>query len=78
MDTRAFPCNMIVTDGRNVCVVKDTCEGCKYDKDFCAIHDMLGALHMFENWEKWDMPTFRERLKEGRKCKQIKEQEAET
>ena len=64
MDTRTFPCNMIVTDGRNVCVVKDTCEGCKYDKDFCAIYDMLGALHMFENWEKWDMPTFRERLKE--------------
>lgn len=63
LDTTSFPCNMIVTDGRNVCVVKDTCEGCKYDSDYCAIFDMLGACHLFESWEKWDFPTFRERLK---------------
>lgn len=63
MNTKAFPCNMIVTDDRNVCVVKDTCEGCKYDSDRCAIKDMLDALHMLEKWERWDIPTFRERLK---------------
>lgn len=63
LDTTSFPCNMIVTDGRGVCVVKDTCEGCKYDSNRCAIYDMLEASHLFESWEKWDMPTFRERLK---------------
>ena len=63
LDTKDFPCNMIVTDGRNVCVVKDTCEGCKFDSDYCAIHDMLEACHLFESWEKMDLPTFRERLK---------------
>ena len=64
LDTTSFPCNMIVTDGRNVCAVKDTCEGCKYDSDHCAIYDMFESCYVFENWKNMDLPTFRERLKE--------------
>lgn len=63
----AFPCNMIVTDTLNrVAIVKDTCEGCKYDKEHCALYDLYESAGLFKDWENWNVPTFRERLKDAK------------
>ena len=64
MKTKAFPCNMIVTDGRNVCVVKDTCEGCRTNPKECALYDLYESAGLIKDWEEWFIvPTFRERQK---------------
>ena len=55
-------CNRIMVDGERVCIVKDTCEGCKMNSEYCAINDMLEDLGLIDSWAKWDMPNFRERM----------------
>lgn len=54
-------CNRIITQGRDVCIVKDTCAGCAMDPGRCAITDMLEQNGTLESWRKWDFPNFRER-----------------
>jgi hypothetical protein len=54
-------CNRIIYRGRDVCIVKDTCDGCDMDPQRCAINDMLSWDGTLESWETWDLPDFRER-----------------
>ena len=55
-------CNRIQIDDQNrLCIVKDSCMGCKIDAQHCAINDMLGDIGILASWEKWDMPNFRDR-----------------
>ena len=60
-----FPCYRIkVTEDGKVCVVKDTCEGCAFDSEHCAINDMLDNLGILKNWETvYKEANFRERIK---------------
>ena len=37
-------CNRIMVDGRKLCIVKDSCLGCKINSKYCAINDMLEDL----------------------------------
>lgn len=60
-------CNRImIKDGNKLCIVKDSCMGCKIDADKCAINDMLEQNGTLESWKRWDFPNFRDRVKEGR------------
>lgn len=55
-------CNRImIKDGNKLCIVKDSCMGCKIDSDKCAINDMLEQNGTLESWKRWDMPNYRER-----------------
>lgn len=57
-------CNRIMIDAENrVCVVKDSCLGCRHKKEYCALNDMFEALGLVKDWEKWEVPNFRERKK---------------
>lgn len=60
-------CNrIIVTDGNRLCVVKDSCMGCKIDNQYCALNDLFEDAGLVKNWENWDMPNFRERRQDDR------------
>lgn len=48
-------------DGNRLCIVKDSCMGCRIDAEHCALNDLLKDTGMIDNWAKWDLPNFRER-----------------
>lgn len=54
-------CNRIILSGQDVCIVKDTCEGCEMNPERCAINDMLERQGTLGNWKDMDLPNFRER-----------------
>lgn len=54
-------CNRILVDGRRLCIVKDSCLGCKINSKYCAINDLLEDAGVLESWKNWDMPNFRDR-----------------
>ena len=56
-------CNMLIQDGDRICCVKDTCEGCKTNPKECALYDLYENAGLIKIWDKWDIPTFRERQK---------------
>ena len=60
-------CNRIMIDGKRLCIVKDTCLGCKINYRKCAINDLLEDAGVLKNWENWNMPTFRERMGNDKK-----------
>lgn len=49
--------------GNRLCVVKDSCMGCKIDKKYCALNDLFEDAGLIKSWAEWDMPNFRERPK---------------
>ena len=49
--------------GNRLCVVKDSCMGCKIDKKHCALNDLFEDAGLIKSWAEWDMPNFRERQK---------------
>lgn len=58
-------CNRImIKDGNKLCIVKDSCMGCKIDSDKCAINDMLEQNGTLDSWKRWDMPNYRDGKKE--------------
>ena len=54
-------CNRIMIDERRLCIVKDSCLGCKIDTKTCAINDLLEDAGILKNWETFPLPNFRER-----------------
>jgi hypothetical protein len=58
-------CNRIITRGRDVCIVKDTCDGCAMNPGRCAINDLLEQNGTLANWETTNLLNFREREKEN-------------
>ena len=64
MDGRAemkVDCNRIMVDGKDLCIVKDSCLGCKINSKRCAINDLLEDAGILKSWQDWDMPNFRDR-----------------
>lgn len=56
-------CNRIMIDGRKLCIVKDSCLGCKIDTKTCAINDLLEDAGILKNWETFPLPNFRNRTR---------------
>lgn len=59
-------CNRIMVrndpkTGNWLCIVKDTCIPCEINTAYCAINDMLERQGTLANWDKWEVPNFRER-----------------
>lgn len=51
--------------GNRLCVVKDSCMGCRIDKEYCALNDLFEDAGLIKGWEKWELPNFRERMKQN-------------